>query len=228
MKKALFIILTLCIGMIATQCGKKPESPAPDPSANQTGNNSNDDDKDDNEDTNPSNNGSNSISCQSITDNQIKIDNEVFVRDMVTANQYIHICMKHDFVQSGVPFINHQRFLYFKDGDFVNNPGISIVLGHVPEPGTTVSYVLDEGFWNILGSKIPSTGKAMIRLNSYLSRGDKSTQDWGTYEGSGAIEAMADANGDITLNFNDVTLLTAFNPGDEKLVICGKNILCQK
>jgi len=217
MKKVIFVILTLCFGVFFTQCTKDSENPAPNTNQNSNNNGSN----------NQNNNGSNSGSCPGIEDNQIKIGDEVFVKDEVTANQYLHICMEYDFAQTGTPFLKHERSLYFKEGDFINSPSVNIILGHVPESGTTVSYTLDNGIWALLNSTASSTGKARISIDAYKTK-NKTTQSWFSNEDSGIIEATADADGKVTFSFSDVKLVRNGGPLDEKLVICGKNILCQK
>lgn len=222
MKKYLLAALMLGMTGLFIQCNKDaddiiPDTNQPDNSGNNSNGNNNNDDGNDN----------GNLACPGVADDQIKIGDDVFIRDTETINSYLNICMEYDFSQSGVPFLKHERSLYFKDGDYTNVPAINILLGNVPEPGTTTTYSLDDGMWVVPGSSVSSIGKARISIESYVTK-DRRKQSWFSNEESGTVEAVSDANGNIRFNFSNVKLVQSGGSLDAKLVICGNNIICQK
>lgn len=212
----------LSISGFFMQCNKDVEDLIPD--TNQTDTTANNDNNNNNGDNNG---GSSNIACQGVADDQIRIGDEIFVRDTETHNSYLNICMEYDFSSSGTIFLKHERSLYFKDGDFINAPAINILLGDVPPPGTTKTYTLDEGMWILPNSEISSAGKARISIDAYYTR-NKHKQSWFSNDESGTVEAVADADGNVKFNFSNVKLIQSGGPIDEKMVICGKNVICQK
>lgn len=159
-----------------------------------------------------------SLTCADLTDDLIIIDGKAFP---------FHAGGTYNCGQTpinGAVWFSHLRDVIYGSGSSLIIPAINITLSSVPTAGQTTTYQLTNGGWQVSGNPAPA-GLATFRMNFYEETPDNQSS-WFSDDQSGTVEATADVNGNITLNFSDVQLLMNGGLLTNRKSICGKNIVC--
>jgi hypothetical protein len=162
-----------------------------------------------------------SPTCSSIADNSMLMDGKEF---KVVTTQVLQ-CVTTNI--NGSSWYTHMRTVSHGSGTNTIQPDINITLSSVPPNGTTTSYTVDNGMWQISSSPAPE-GKATIRMGNYYDNGTQEYWFGDTLSG-GSLKVTMDENGVAKFNLSDIKLVRSggniYNEKDRKK-ICGKNLLC--
>lgn len=159
-----------------------------------------------------------SLNCADLTDDLIIIDGKAFPW---------HAAGTYNCGQTpinGAVWVSHLRDVIYGSGSTLIIPAINITLSSVPPAGQTTTYQLDNGMWQISSNPAPA-GLATFRMNFYEETPDNQSS-WFSDSDSGTVQATADANGNVTLNFSDVQLVMNGGLLTNRKSICGKNLIC--
>ncbi|MCF8275693.1 MAG: hypothetical protein K9J17_03075 [Flavobacteriales bacterium] len=159
-----------------------------------------------------------SLTCADLTDDLIIIDGKAFPWHEAGA----YNCGQTPI--NGAVWFTHLRDVIYGSGSTLIIPAINVTLSSVPPAGQTTTYQLDNGMWQIASTAAPA-GLATFRMNFYEETEDDQSS-WFSDSDSGTVEATADANGNVTLNFSDVQLVMNGGLLTNRKSICGKNLIC--
>lgn len=160
----------------------------------------------------------NNVSCNSISNDEFLIEGKKYA---FASNQATN-CAQTNI--GGASWYTHFRTLIYQEGTTLIMPDINITLGSVPANGTTTTFTLDNGAWQA-NTTLPSDGKATFRMNNYQDQYGYS-QYWFSDGQSGTFEVTMGNDGKPTFNFTEIKLVRSGGSLDDRLVVCGKNIVC--
>lgn len=125
---------------------------------------------------------------------------------------------------NGAVWYTHFRDVIYGSGSTLIITAVNITMSSVPPAGQTTTYQLDNGMWQAASTAAPA-GLATFRMSGYEETPENQSS-WFSDGESGTVQATADANGNVTLNFSDVKLLMNGGLLTNRKSICGKNLIC--
>ena len=165
-----------------------------------------------------SDSNNNNASCTSISNDIILMDGNEF---SFAASQPTACAAT---TLNGTPGYVHYFSVGTGSGSTLNQPDINILFSSAPTPGTTTTFTIDDGGWQ-LASTPPPVGKVTFRMNNYQGSGGF-TEYWFGDSQSGTINVSMDGAGNATFNFTDVKLVKSGGSLTDRKSVCGKNLIC--